>query len=63
MPLHILDVKDHIIIYNSYTRYEHHGYEPEAHTNLKTSGEIRIHVTKKDTMVHPAGSYLLTERR
>lgn len=42
-------------------RDEYHGYEPEAHTNLNTSGEIRIHATNMDIIVNLAWSYLLTE--
>jgi hypothetical protein len=30
---------------------------------LNTSGEVRLHVTSKDTIVHPARSYLLVEGR
>jgi hypothetical protein len=46
-------------------RDEYHGYEPEPGTNLNTTGEVRMHVTSKDTItiVHPAESYLLIEGR
>jgi hypothetical protein len=42
---------------------EGHGYESKPGTNINTTGEIRIHVTSKDAIVHPAGSYLLIEGR
>jgi uncharacterized circularly permuted ATP-grasp superfamily protein len=63
MLSNIFDVTDPIVIDNGIQRYEYHGYEPEPGTNLNTSGEIRMHVTSKDTIVHPAGSYLLVEGR
>jgi uncharacterized circularly permuted ATP-grasp superfamily protein len=63
MLSNIFDVADPILIDNGIQRYEYHGYEPEPGTNLNTIGEIRMHVTSKDTIVHPAGSYLLVEGR
>lgn len=63
MLSNIFDVRDPIIIDIVILRYEYHGYELEAHTHLNTSGEIRIHVTNKDTFVHPAGNYLLIDER
>jgi hypothetical protein len=57
------DVTDPIVIDNGIQRYEYQGYEPESGTNLNTSGEIRMRVTSKDTIVHPAGSYLLVDGR
>jgi hypothetical protein len=48
---------------NGIQRHEYHAYEPQPGTNLNTTGEIRMHVTSKDTIVHPAGSYLLVEGR
>jgi hypothetical protein len=59
----IFDVTDPIVIDNGTQRYEYHGYEPEPGTNLNTTGEITMHVTSQDTIVHPAGSYLLVEGR
>jgi uncharacterized circularly permuted ATP-grasp superfamily protein len=47
----------------AFQRHEYHAYESEPGTNLHTTGEIRMHVTSKDTIVHPAGSYLLVEGR
>ena len=46
---------------NSIQRYEFHGYEPEVGTNLNSTGEIRMHITNKDTIIHPSQSYLLIE--
>jgi uncharacterized circularly permuted ATP-grasp superfamily protein len=63
MLLNIFDVMDPIVIDNGIQRYEYHAYEPEFGTNLNISGEIRMHVTNKDAIVHPAGSYLLVEGR
>jgi hypothetical protein len=63
MLSNIFNVTDLILIDNGIQRYEYHAYEPEPGTSLNTTGEIRIHVTSKDTIVHPAGSYLLVERR
>jgi hypothetical protein len=63
MLSNIFDVIDPIVIDNGIQRYEYHAYEPEPGTNLKTTGEIRMHVTSEDTTVHPAGSYLLVEVR
>jgi hypothetical protein len=63
MPLNIFDVKEPIAINNRIMRYEYHGYKPEAHTNLNTTGEIRIQIINKDTIDHPVGSYLLIEGR
>jgi hypothetical protein len=48
----MFDVKDPIIIDNGILRYEYDRYEPEAHNNLNSN---------KDIKVHPAGSYLLIE--
>jgi hypothetical protein len=59
----IFDVTDPIVINNGIRRYEYYGYEPEPGTNLNTTGEIRMHVTSKDTMVHPPNNYLLVEGR
>jgi hypothetical protein len=63
MPSDIFDVTDPIIDDNDILRYEYCGYEPEAGTNLNTTGETRMHVTSKDTIFHPEGSYLLIEGR
>jgi hypothetical protein len=63
MLSNIFDVTDPIVIDNGIQRYEYHGHEPEPGTNLNTSGEVRLHVTSKDTIVHPARSYLLVEGR
>lgn len=63
MLLAIFDLTDPIVNYDGIPRYEFRGYEPDAHINLSTSGEIRIHVTNKDTIVYPAGSYQFIEGR
>jgi hypothetical protein len=63
MLSNIFDVTDPIVIDNGILRYEYYGYEPEPETNLNTIGEIRMHVTSNDTIVHPEGSYLLVEGR
>jgi hypothetical protein len=52
-----------IVINNGVLRYEYHGYELEPGTNLNTTGEIRMHVTSKNTIVYLAGSYLLVDGR
>jgi hypothetical protein len=57
------DVTDPIVIDNGILRYEYHGYEPEPGTNLNATGEIRMHVTGKNSVVYRAGSYLLTDGR
>jgi hypothetical protein len=59
----IFDVSDPVVIDNGSLRYEYLGYKPVAHTNLNTTGEIRMHVASKDTIVHSAGSYLSVEGR
>jgi hypothetical protein len=63
MLSNIFDVTDPIVIDYGIQRYEYHGYDPEPGNNLNTSGEVRLHVTSKDTIVHPVGSYLLVEGR
>ena len=63
MLSNIFDITDPIVIDNGIQRYEYHEYEPESGTELNKTGEIRMHVTNKDTIVHPAGSYLLIEGR
>jgi hypothetical protein len=63
MLSNIFDVTDPTVIDNEIQRYEYHGYEPELGNNLNTSGDVRLHVTCKETIVHPAGSYLLVEGR
>jgi hypothetical protein len=63
MLSNIFDVTDPIVIDNGIQRYEYHAYEPEPGTSLNTTGEIGMHVRSKDTVVHPAGSYLWVEGR
>jgi hypothetical protein len=63
MLSNIFDVTDPIVIDNGIQQYEYHGYEPEPGTDLNRTGEIRMHVTSNDTIVHPAVSYLLVEGR
>jgi hypothetical protein len=63
MQLNIFNVRDPIVIDNGIQRYEYHAYEPEPGTNLNTTGEIRMHVISKDTIVHLEGNYLLVEVR
>jgi uncharacterized circularly permuted ATP-grasp superfamily protein len=61
--LNKFDVTDPTAIDNGIQRYEYQAYEPEPGTNLNMTGEIRMHVTRKDTIVHPAGNYVLDEGR
>jgi hypothetical protein len=61
MLSNIFDVTDPIVIDNGILRYEYHGYEPEPGNGLNRTGEIKMHITCKDTTVHPGGSYLLVE--
>jgi hypothetical protein len=63
MLSNVFDVTDPIVIDKGIQRHEYHAYVPEPGTNLNTIGEIRMHVTSKDTVVHLAGSYLLVEGR
>jgi hypothetical protein len=48
---------------NGRQRYEVHGYQPDQGTSINNTGEIRINVTTKDTIIYPHESYLLIEGR
>ena len=48
---------------NGIQRYEVHAYGPEEGTNINSTGEIRINITTKDTIVRPYDSFLLIEGR
>ena len=43
--------------------YEFHEYEPAAHSNLNSAGEIRIDVQQQDLFTLPSEAYLLFEGR
>jgi hypothetical protein len=61
MLSNLFDVTDPIVIDNGIQRYEYHAYEPEHGNGLNRTGEIKMHITCKDTIIHPASSYLLAE--
>ena len=48
---------------NGIQRYEVHAYGPEEGININSTGEIRINIATKDTIVRPYESYLLIEGR
>ena len=44
-------------------RYEHHTYRPENGSDINSSGDVRINITKTDLITYPSDSYLLIEGR
>ena len=60
----ILRITEPIISDNSIDRYEEILYEPNAGTNLNTSGQdIRSTIETQDIFTHPSESFLIIEGR
>src|SRR6218665_84920 len=63
MQSDILKITDIVLVDETIERYEFHGYEPTARTNLNTAGEIRINIELQDLFSHPSEWYLQFEGR
>src|SRR6218665_824192 len=63
MQSDILKITDIVLVDETIERYEFHGYEPTARTNLNTASEIRINIELQDLFSYPSESYLQFEGR
>ena len=60
----ILRITKPIISDTNIDRYENIAYEPDAGTNLNSSGrDIRLTIETQDIFTHPSESYLIIEGR
>ena len=51
------------VVDESIREHEYQEYEPQARTNLNSTGEININIELQDLFTHPAESYIVFEGR